>query len=46
VDLGPVLGKCFDEVVNVVMFGEENPADIPKLHGIPLSIAIEHFAST
>jgi hypothetical protein len=40
VDLAPVLKGCFDDVVNVVLFGEDDPKNIPLLNGIPLSIAI------
>jgi hypothetical protein len=29
VDVVPVLAKCFDDVVNIVMFGEEDPKKIP-----------------
>lgn len=43
VDVAPVLQNCFDDVVNIVMFGEEDPAKIPRVQGEPLSVAIEHL---
>ena len=43
VDVAPVLQNCFDDVVNIVMFGEEDPAKIPRVQGDPLSVAIEHL---
>lgn len=42
VDVVPVLGKCFDDVVNVIMFGEDDPAKVPMVHDMPLTMAIEH----
>lgn len=42
VDLAPVLTKCFDDVVNIVIFGEKDISKVPTVHGMPLSIAIEH----
>ena len=44
-DVVPVLAKCFDDVINIVMFGEEDPSKIPYVNGTPLSVAIEHMVA-
>ena len=40
-----MLAMCFDDVVNVVLFGEDDPTDLPMVEGTPLSIAIYNFVT-
>lgn len=40
--MATTLHKCFDDVVNSILFDEDDPSQIPRVNGMALSAAIEH----
>lgn len=43
VQMNDLLHKCFDDAVNILIFGENSPEKVPYVNGKPLSQASEEF---
>ena len=44
VEMSQVLHRCFDDAVNILIFGETSPDKVPQIFGKPFSEAVEEFA--
>lgn len=45
VEMTDVLGDCFNDMVHIVILGEEEPDKVPKIKGFTFSHALEHWVA-